>query len=181
VEQRHLIDLQIIFPTHLHCSMKKFVMKAESIKPARSYWVEGIAIVSGILGLALILAPDRLHDLLLSWAGGIKLMLAHAWRAINLFLDHLTVTQLAGFVLLLAFLAILAWRVWWRLANSARLSAGACPVCGGSLYRVHRSSLDRLLGSLSGVPLRRYRCSDEDCGWEGLLRRRRHHQQPINE
>jgi predicted RNA-binding Zn-ribbon protein involved in translation (DUF1610 family) len=153
-------------------------MKAEQFKltkPARSFWVEGLAIALGLLGLALILAPDRLHNLLFFWINRVKLVLAHSWAAFNHFLDRLTVADLAGFLLLMAFLAIIAWRELARLANSAPLSADACPSCGGDLYRIHRSSSDRLLGSLSGIPLRRYQCSNETCGWQGLRLRREHH------
>ncbi len=43
-----------------------------------------------------------------------------------------------------------------------------CPVCKGSLYRVPRSFLDRVLSVF--VPVCRYRCHSWACGWEGNLR-----------
>lgn len=43
-----------------------------------------------------------------------------------------------------------------------------CPVCKGSLYRVPRRFLDRVLSVF--VPVCRYRCHSWACGWEGNLR-----------
>ncbi|MEJ2599397.1 MAG: hypothetical protein P8Z00_13765 [Anaerolineales bacterium] len=150
-------------------------MKAEqSDKAARGIWVEGLAVVLGLLGLVLILVPDKLHDAVFARIEWIKLMLTRFWVAFNHFLDQMTLAQMAGFLLLLAFLVILVWRQRWRLMNSPRLSAKICPDCGGELHRVHRHSFDRLLGNLSGIPLRRYKCGNEYCGWEGLRRRRKH-------
>jgi predicted RNA-binding Zn-ribbon protein involved in translation (DUF1610 family) len=155
-------------------------MKAEQYKlskPVRSYWVEGLATALGLLGLGLIVAPDSLQNLLYSGVNWVKLTLTHSRMAFNHLMDRLTVANLAGFVLLIAFLAIFAWRGRGRLANSALLSAEACPSCGAELHRIHRSAFDRLLGRLSGIPLRRYRCNNETCGWQGLRRRRDHHHQ----
>jgi hypothetical protein len=155
-------------------------MRSEQSKLTKSssnFWVEGLAIALGLLGTGFILAPDRLRDWLFSSFKWIKLVFTHTWAGFNQFLDRLSVTKLAGFVLLLAFLAILAWRERSRLVNSPHLSAEACPSCGGVLYRVHRRSVDRLLGRISGIPLRRYQCINDACGWRGLLRRREHHHQ----
>lgn len=49
------------------------------------------------------------------------------------------------------------------LASSPR-----CPACGGTLKRVPRNPVDRLISL--GVPLRRYRCRVMGCGWSGTLR-----------
>lgn len=152
-------------------------MKSERVNLNRAkhpFWIGWLAIVLGLLGLALILAPERLLDLLLSSINWIKVGANNDWLAFNRFLDQLTLAKLAGFLLLVAVAALLAWQMRTRLAQSPRLLATACPTCGGDLHRIHRSSLDRLAGRLSGLPLRRYRCTDRACGWQGLLRRREH-------
>jgi predicted RNA-binding Zn-ribbon protein involved in translation (DUF1610 family) len=151
------------------------IMKSEPVKLSRRehhYWIEGLAVALGLLGLALILAPDRLRNLLFAWVNWIKVGAGNAWVAFNHFLDQLTLAKLVGFALLAAVAATFAWRQRNRLATSEHFSASACPACGGELHRIHRSSLDRLAGRLTGIPLRRYRCSDRSCGWQGLLRRR---------
>lgn len=44
----------------------------------------------------------------------------------------------------------------------------ACPRCKGSVYRVPRRFVDLLLSIF--VPVRRYRCDEMGCYWEGNLR-----------
>lgn len=44
----------------------------------------------------------------------------------------------------------------------------ACPRCKGSVYRVPRRFVDLLLSVF--VPVRRYRCDELGCSWEGNLR-----------
>jgi hypothetical protein len=46
-----------------------------------------------------------------------------------------------------------------------------CPRCQGSLVRVRRLPLDRVISLL--FPRRRYRCVAIGCGWEGALRVKR--------
>ena len=46
-----------------------------------------------------------------------------------------------------------------------------CPRCQGSLVRVRRRLLDRIISLVS--PRHRYRCVAIGCGWEGTLRRKR--------
>lgn len=45
-----------------------------------------------------------------------------------------------------------------------------CPCCEGHLYRVPRRVVDVLLSIL--LPVHRYRCRSEACGWEGNLRKK---------
>jgi hypothetical protein len=152
-------------------------MKSERVKLSRAgntYWIEALAVVMGLLGLGLIVAPDRLHDLLFSWVNWVKFILGQLWAAFNHFLDQLTITNLLGFGLLLLVVALIAWRLRSRMSEAPLLSATSCPSCGGEIRRIHRSGWDRLVGNLTGVPLRRYRCNDPSCGWQGLLRRRDH-------
>jgi hypothetical protein len=58
-----------------------------------------------------------------------------------------------------------------------------CPVCGHGLLRVHRREEERALRGAEAV--RRYRCVQASCGWEGALLREapasahhRHRQSP---
>jgi hypothetical protein len=48
----------------------------------------------------------------------------------------------------------------------------SCPHCGEGVQRIHRRLLDHLLSLLR--PIRRYRCDNPACQWEGNLRWRRH-------
>lgn len=43
-----------------------------------------------------------------------------------------------------------------------------CPHCGSPTRQIHRRLRDRMISLL--IPLRRYRCGNLDCRWEGNLR-----------
>ena len=56
--------------------------------------------------------------------------------------------------------------------RSRYLSSVSCPHCGQhKLQRIHRRLVDRLLGSF--VTLRRFKCCDSRCHWEGNLVQKR--------
>ncbi len=46
---------------------------------------------------------------------------------------------------------------------------GHCPGCGALVERVHRHPLDRFVSMFESV--HRYRCTDPQCGWEGVVGR----------
>ncbi len=50
-----------------------------------------------------------------------------------------------------------------------RNSQHACPHCGKPLDRVRRRLIDRLVSLFA--PVRRYRCRNFSCRWEGNLRK----------
>jgi hypothetical protein len=55
-------------------------------------------------------------------------------------------------------------------ANPPRIARGiCCPACTGNLERIARRWPDRMLSLW--VPVRRYRCTAQTCGWQGVLRR----------
>jgi hypothetical protein len=77
-----------------------------------------------------------------------------------------TVSDLTGFVLLAIALAVVIWRIRWRLLRTPRYTARTCPLCGEDLQRTHRRRVDRIANLY--VPVRRYRCRNHDCRWQGL-------------
>jgi hypothetical protein len=79
---------------------------------------------------------------------------------------RLTVSSLLGAFLLAVAAYVLVRRVRWRVMTSPRYTTRECPRCGGELHRVHRTRLDRALNLL--VPVRRFRCRNRECRWEGL-------------
>ncbi len=62
---------------------------------------------------------------------------------------------------------------WLRreAVGSCVAAARKCPYCGGPVERIRRRPADRLLSFF--YPVRRYRCFNLACRWEGILRRRR--------
>jgi hypothetical protein len=55
-------------------------------------------------------------------------------------------------------------------ADGAAPPTRTCPRCNGSVYRVPRRVVDRLLSVF--VAVRRHRCDEIGCHWEGNLRNR---------
>jgi hypothetical protein len=55
--------------------------------------------------------------------------------------------------------------------NVSNVFANVCPHCGGNLMRIRRRPVDRLFSVF--VPVRRFRCVDLRCIWEGNVRRSR--------
>ncbi len=54
-------------------------------------------------------------------------------------------------------------------APQPALKCFACPMCSGSVVRVHRHLADVVVGLLTMLPVRRYRCRRNGCGWGGIL------------
>jgi hypothetical protein len=52
------------------------------------------------------------------------------------------------------------------------MSYHLCPVCGSPLRQINRRTFDRLINQFYRV--HRYRCSNADCRWEGLLHSKRY-------
>lgn len=84
----------------------------------------------------------------------------------------MTLGVLAAGLLLLVYIT---WRVRYHWRHNEGIRATNCPRCGADIYRVHRSAFDRILSATLLPSARRYRCSNRECNWSGL-RRRRHHE-----
>ena len=72
---------------------------------------------------------------------------------------------------LLAEMAADAHRAADALAGKRLTATRSCPQCGGPAARVSRKLTDRMLSVV--MPVKRYRCFDLNCNWEGLLMSRR--------
>ncbi len=136
----------------------------------REYWVE-IAIVIGLaLGIFLMFERVQIRATLLRWLsaavrGGIAT--AHQTAvALYRFFTTLGLSELIAIPLLLIVFLAIVWRVRWRTQHNPALTDLHCPRCKGSLHRVHRHMTDRFISII--VPVRRYRCTNRECGWSGI-------------
>jgi hypothetical protein len=89
-------------------------------------------------------------------------------------LASLSLSGAIGFILILAAVVFIVWRIRYRFQTDKHWESEICPNCSGPITRVHRSLWDRLLGAFFLPEARRYRCMDLTCGWSGLLRRHIH-------
>ena len=81
-------------------------------------------------------------------------------------ISRLTLSNLLGMILLTGAVVAILYRVRWRLMRTPSLTTIRCPQCDADIHRVHRHALDRLIDII--VPVRRYRCGNSDCQWDGL-------------
>ncbi|GAB4565843.1 MAG: hypothetical protein Kow0047_16770 [Anaerolineae bacterium] len=141
-----------------------------------------ISLLMALLAVAIILFSPRLSGTLLglghriwTWLVGAS---SAALRMIDQVAGHITLAQFIGAIAVVTVGAAVIARLRWRLSTHPALSRLVCPVCGSRLHRIHRRRRDRVLSLL--VPVRRYRCANDECGWEGLRygrsRRRSDHQ-----
>jgi predicted RNA-binding Zn-ribbon protein involved in translation (DUF1610 family) len=143
-----------------------------------SEWrVEAFVVVLVVLAVFLLVERMQIRQTLLYWLRqGLQLLDTlgeRLVRGVRVFLRGTTLSDLTAYALLFIAVAFVVWRTRWRLVRMPRFTTLACPRCGSDLRRIHRSTSDRILGLF--VPLRRYRCSNRECAWQGLRvsRRRR--------
>lgn len=69
-----------------------------------------------------------------------------------------------GYVLLIVGLIGIPLRFRWWVMNESPWLVKACPRCGGSIHRVHRTYFEKLISKI--IPVRHYRCFK--CRWSGI-------------
>jgi hypothetical protein len=136
----------------------------------RTYRFEIVWLIVVALGIFLILERMNIRARLLQWLRAAAASLfhgaGHLEKSIAAFLARTTFSDAVGYVLILAALAAIVWRIRWRMMHSPALTTLRCPRCSGDIHRVHRHLLDRLISLY--VPVRRYRCTNGKCRWHGL-------------
>lgn len=134
-------------------------------------WRAEIVVVVLLVLAALLLVErinlrETLYGLLLAALGGLESLVSAIAQRLVGFVRATSISDLMAYGLLVVAIVLLGWRTRYRVAASPRLTGKHCPRCGGDLYRIHRRWSDRLLNVL--IPVRRYRCKDQACGWHGL-------------
>jgi hypothetical protein len=83
-----------------------------------------------------------------------------------------SVKDFLGIVFIVSAVGFIFLRIRHHFQIDTEYDATACPRCGSTIKRVHRSSFDRLLGMTILPNSRRYGCTNRNCNWRGLRRRR---------
>jgi len=134
------------------------------------WWAEILVGLLIAFGVFLLFERMQIRQTLFNWLqrgwSALLRMAVAAQSGVLQFLQSRTLSDLLGILFLAAALAIVAWRIRWRLLNNVRFTGRQCPRCGSGLHRVHRHGLDRALSVI--VPVRRYRCGNPECHWSGL-------------
>jgi hypothetical protein len=136
-----------------------------------SNWRVEVVIVA-VVALAVFLLVERMEirQTFLAWAHQgsrtARHLLEDMMHGLAAAVQRTTLSDLTGLVLLAIALAVVTWRVRWRLLRTTRYTARTCPLCGEGLKRTHRRRRDRIVNLY--VPVRRYRCRNPECRWRGL-------------
>lgn len=139
----------------------------------KNYWFEILILGTLLLGFFLLLEQINIRGVILDDPGRVLnpagRILSNLQEEVNSLVGLFTPSNVLGFILVFSALAAVLWRLRSRFLNSDQWNASACPKCGSSLHRIHRSGFDRFLSRSILPDARRYLCSDRECGWEGLL------------
>ncbi len=144
--------------------MKKFFQEYRAELLLGALAVIGILLIVSRVEILTMLIGD-LNQIL----NGTRATATRTGSLIDSFITSVSLFDLVGFVLLMAGMIFLLYRIWRRYLKSASWQGDECPKCKGDIHRIHRTRQDRLWGSLVRRPLRRYQCANPDCGWTGLL------------
>jgi uncharacterized membrane protein len=136
----------------------------------KAYWVEILIVIGLLLGIFLMFERIQIRVTLLRWLNAtLKTGMSAIGQLDNVlwaFITGIGLSELIAIPLLtIVFLAIV-WRARWRAQHTPALTDLHCPRCGGNIHRVHRRTLDRLASIF--VPVRRYHCTNRECGWSGV-------------
>ena len=136
----------------------------------RAYRFEVFWLVVVALGVLLIFERLDIRSSMFEWFGRVSAVaMAGVGRLgdqLDVLLARVTLSDAIGLALVLAALVVVALRVRWRLIHNPAVTLIRCPQCHGQIHRVHRRAGDRLISLY--VPVRRYRCANDQCLWHGL-------------
>jgi hypothetical protein len=122
------------------------------------------------LGVFLIFVRLSIRDSLFEWLRWVSAVASDGVGRLDdqlgALLVRITLSDAIGFALVLGALVAIALRVRWRLLHNPALALLRCPRCDGSIHRVHRHAVDRVISIF--VSVRRYRCANDACRWHGL-------------
>jgi hypothetical protein len=145
----------------------------------REFRIEVIAILLALLGVFLLVEQIEIRSTLRNWlssSSGWLAQLAHAAiDSLVHYIQSFSPSDLVGWILIFSTTVFLVWRIRYHFLHSERWRAHACPRCGSSLHRIHRTNLDRLLTRTLLPKGNRYLCSNPECRWTGLRRRTGQH------
>ena len=136
----------------------------------RRFRFEIIWFIVIVCGIFLIFERMSIRSTILRWlsalASGLIVGLDRLDSAVSRLMGQLSLADRVGLLLVLGALIVGALRLRWQLMHTSSLVKVRCPKCGSEIHRVHRHGLDRAINLY--VPVRRYRCANRECRWDGL-------------
>ncbi len=141
----------------------------------KEYRVEIFALLFVLVGVFLVIEKMDIRgtilQVILQTGVSAKTFLQSALKVVSGYITSFTLSDLIGWILIIATGVFVLWRFRYRFSRSERWRATVCPRCGGPIHRIHRTSLDRILSKTFLPHVYRYQCENSECDWSGL----RHH------
>lgn len=135
-------------------------------------WVEIVTVIAVLLGILVVLRRETIrifiNQQLPILRNDLVGLLNRIVEGFTRFFNKLTLVEMVVYALVIAGVLFIFFRIRYRFLRSQRWRSSVCPKCGGELYRVHRSVLDRFLSKTFLPHARRYLCKDSNCRWTGL-------------
>jgi hypothetical protein len=146
------------------------------------YWVEVLVAGLAVIGILVRVTRVDIRTILVSLSNlffnSTQTTFSRTSGLIDNFVTSVSLYDLVGFVLLVAAVIFLVYRVRRRYLKQIRWQGDDCPRCHGTIHRIHRTRQDRFWGALMRLPLHRYQCANPDCGWTSLLYGKPHEHHP---
>lgn len=141
-------------------------------KLIRKYRIEFALAVLAIFAILLLIGENRLGVV----SGSVNQVFQGGRQWVALTLDTIrrdfasrSFLNLTALGLLVLVLLLIPWRIRVWIENAPRFNTHECPKCGRKVHRARRNISDRALGAILFLPLRRYKCVDRNCSWNGLV------------
>jgi hypothetical protein len=149
----------------------------------RKYWIEILVFLGLLAGIFLLTEQMNIRGLLFGFLKSISEWSEQAIEGgierVQVIYRGIQLSDAIGIAVVLAAVVVLLLRMRFRFQESENYTGRICPKCGSVFLRVHRTTWDRVLGKVTFIRFRRYRCSNRECGWEGRRKPGRR-QKPIN-
>lgn len=143
--------------------LRKFVQK---------YRVEFLLLAVAVVAILLLVGGNQIG----AFKGQVESFFAiigqffkQIFVSLQLSFSSLSPTNLLAIGLLLLVALLIPWRIRSWIVSSPRFNLKVCPRCESKLHRSHRKFSDRVLGVVLFLSIRRYKCIDRNCGWQGLV------------
>jgi hypothetical protein len=144
-------------------------------KLLKEYWIELVGLAVLFLAVYLLLNRHKLGAMRRASQGVVGTISGYFGNLYNNFSNYfarMSALEILAWILAIGGMAFILWRIRFRFLKSDRWQVLACPRCGSNLHRVHRTSLDHLIGPIFLPRSARYRCSNSECRWSGLRQTR---------
>ena len=139
----------------------------------KTYRYEIIILVLFLLGIFLLLEKMEIKKFIYNLLKNSFIYLGNSIQflieKIKLFVSGIETSDIVGYLLISIAIFMVLHRLRDRMINRKSFLSN-CPKCNGSLHRIHRKSLHRIIGFILYIEVRNYSC--KKCSFRGIRLRK---------